>query len=62
MELYQAELNFDVVKDEHHTITQYVGSVSDISERKRKEAELKSSSQFRYLNRLAQPCSVFPPI
>ncbi len=23
-EIYQAELNFDVVKDEHHTITQYV--------------------------------------
>lgn len=39
-EIYQAELNFDVVKDEHHTITQYVAVFSDISERKRKEAEL----------------------
>ncbi|WP_333798310.1 putative bifunctional diguanylate cyclase/phosphodiesterase [Rheinheimera sp.] len=39
-EIYQAELNFDVVKDEHNTITQYVAVFSDISERKRKEAEL----------------------
>ncbi len=26
-EVYQAELNFDVVKDDHHTITQYVRGV-----------------------------------
>lgn len=37
---YQAELNFDVIKDEQGFITQYVAVFSDISERKRREAEL----------------------
>ncbi len=39
-EIYQAELSFDIVRDEHGQITQYVAVFSDISERKRREAEL----------------------
>lgn len=39
-EYYQAELTFDVIKDEQGLITQYVAVFSDISERKRREAEL----------------------
>ncbi|CAM5206195.1 hypothetical protein RLON56S_01079 [Alishewanella longhuensis] len=37
---YQAELTFDVIKDEQGVITQYVAVFSDISDRKRREAEL----------------------
>lgn len=37
---YQAELTFDVIKDEQGFITQYVAVFSDISDRKRREAEL----------------------
>lgn len=37
---YQAELTFDVIKDEQGAITQYVAVFSDISDRKRREAEL----------------------
>lgn len=37
---YQAELTFDVIKDEQGFMTQYVGVFSDISDRKRREAEL----------------------
>lgn len=37
---YQAELTFDVIKDEQGLITQYVAVFSDISDRKRREAEL----------------------
>ncbi|MCC5451162.1 EAL domain-containing protein [Rheinheimera sp. UJ51] len=37
---YQAELTFDVIKDEQGFITQYVAVFSDISERKRRDAEL----------------------
>ncbi len=39
-ELYQAELSFDVIKDEQGQVQQFVGVVSDISERKKREAEL----------------------
>jgi diguanylate cyclase (GGDEF)-like protein/PAS domain S-box-containing protein len=39
-ELYQAELSFDVIKDELGQVQQFVGVVSDISERKKREAEL----------------------
>jgi diguanylate cyclase (GGDEF)-like protein/PAS domain S-box-containing protein len=39
-ELYQAELSFDVIKDEQGLVHQFVGVVSDISERKKREAEL----------------------
>ncbi len=39
-EVYQAELNFDIVRDEQGVITQYVAVFSDISERKKREAEL----------------------
>ena len=39
-DIYQAELNFDVVRDDHGLITQYVAVFSDISERKKREAEL----------------------
>lgn len=39
-EIYQAELNFDIVRDDHGLLTQYVAVFSDISERKRREAEL----------------------
>jgi len=39
-ETYHAELNFDVVRDDHGVITQYVAVFSDISERKRREEEL----------------------
>lgn len=37
---YQAELTFDVIKDEQGCITQYVAVFSDISDRKKREAEL----------------------
>lgn len=37
---YQAELNFDIVRDDHGVITQYVAVFSDITERKEREAEL----------------------
>jgi len=39
-ELYQAELSFDVIKDEQGQVHQFVGVISDISERKKREAEL----------------------
>ncbi|CAI3800491.1 putative bifunctional diguanylate cyclase/phosphodiesterase [Rheinheimera sp. MM224] len=39
-ELYQAELSFDVIKDELGQVQQFVGVISDISERKKREAEL----------------------
>lgn len=39
-ELYQAELSFDVIKDEQGQVQQFVGVISDISERKKREAEL----------------------
>lgn len=39
-ERYQAELNFDIVRDDHGVITQYVAVFSDITERKVREAEL----------------------
>ena len=39
-EIYQAELNFDIVRDDHGVLTQYVAVFSDISERKKREAEL----------------------
>jgi diguanylate cyclase (GGDEF)-like protein/PAS domain S-box-containing protein len=39
-ELYQAELSFDIIKDEQGQVQQFVGVVSDISERKKREAEL----------------------
>ncbi|WP_233078245.1 putative bifunctional diguanylate cyclase/phosphodiesterase [Rheinheimera soli] len=39
-ELFQAELSFDVIKDELGQVQQFVGVVSDISERKKREAEL----------------------
>jgi len=39
-ERYQAELNFDIVRDDHGVITQYVAVFSDITERKEREAEL----------------------
>lgn len=39
-EYYQAELTFDVIKDEQGSITQYVAVFSDISDRKKREAEL----------------------
>lgn len=37
---FQAELTFDVIKDDQGYITQYVAVFSDISDRKRREAEL----------------------
>lgn len=37
---FQAELTFDVIKDDQGIITQYVAVLSDISDRKRREAEL----------------------
>lgn len=39
-ELFQAELSFDVIKDELGQVQQFVGVISDISERKKREAEL----------------------
>lgn len=39
-ETYQAELTFDVIKDDHGVINQYVAVFSDITERKSREAEL----------------------
>ena len=39
-ELFQAELSFDVIRDELGQVQQFVGVVSDISERKKREAEL----------------------
>ncbi|KKO47060.1 diguanylate phosphodiesterase [Arsukibacterium ikkense] len=39
-EVYQAELAFDVIKDEEGNPQQYVGVLSDITERKLREAEL----------------------
>nr|WP_245217664.1 EAL domain-containing protein [Rheinheimera maricola] len=39
-DIYQAELTFDVIKDDHGVINQYVAVFSDITERKAKEAEL----------------------
>ncbi len=39
-EVYQAELNFDIVRDDHGVLTQFVAVFSDISERKKREAEL----------------------
>ncbi len=39
-EYYQAELTFDVIKDDQGFITQYVAVFSDISDRKNREAEL----------------------
>lgn len=39
-ELFQAELSFDVIKDEQGQVQQFVGVVSDISDRKKREAEL----------------------
>ncbi|HAT41928.1 MAG TPA: GGDEF domain-containing protein [Rheinheimera sp.] len=39
-ERYQAELNFDVVRDDHGVVMQYVAVFSDITERKAREAEL----------------------
>lgn len=39
-EVFQAELNFDIVRDDHGVLTQYVAVFSDISERKKREAEL----------------------
>lgn len=39
-EVFQAELRFDVIKDEAGQIQQFVAVMSDISERKRREAEL----------------------
>lgn len=39
-DVYQAELNFDIVRDDHGVITQYVAVFSDITERKQREAEL----------------------
>lgn len=39
-ERYQAELNFDIVRDDHGVIVQFVAVFSDITERKVREAEL----------------------
>ncbi|WP_337843616.1 EAL domain-containing protein [Rheinheimera sp.] len=39
-EIFQAELSFDVIRDDEGMVQQFVAVMSDISERKRREAEL----------------------
>ncbi|MFC4656404.1 MULTISPECIES: putative bifunctional diguanylate cyclase/phosphodiesterase [Rheinheimera] len=39
-EIFQAELSFDLIRDEEGMVQQFVAVISDISERKRREAEL----------------------
>lgn len=39
-EVYQAELTFDLIKDEQGNVSQYVAVFSDITDRKKREAEL----------------------